>query len=67
MVEPQPTRAAYAQVVRDRDQAIAERDFILKFVQELGDALLQADAGAVAVQLHGLRGMAAVAARPDVA
>ena len=27
----------YAQVVRDRDEAIAERDFILEFVQELGD------------------------------
>ena len=52
MVKPQPTTARIAQ---ERDQAIADRDFILKFLQGLGDALVQADAVAVAIQLRALR------------
>jgi hypothetical protein len=62
MVKPQPTTARIAQ---ERDQAIADRDFILKFLQGLGDALVQADAVAVAIQLRALRAMASFAKRPS--
>lgn len=58
MAKPQPT---YARVVDERDEAIAERDFILKFLQDLGDALVQADAVAVAIQLRALRAMTSAA------
>ena len=64
MVKPQPTTARIAQ---ERDQAIADRDFILKFLQGLGDALVRADAVVVAIQLRALRAMASVDKRPSSA
>lgn len=39
MSTPEPTRAAYAQAVAERDQAVAERDFILGCVQDIGAAV----------------------------
>jgi hypothetical protein len=50
----------YAQVVAERDQAIAERDFILRFVQEVG-AALNGDAVAALLALLTLRAMVRVA------
>jgi broad specificity phosphatase PhoE len=53
----------YAQAIAERDEAVAERDFVLKFVEELGAALANADAVAVVTHIHTLRAMFAVAAQ----
>jgi hypothetical protein len=44
------------QAIAERDEAIAERDYILRFLLELG-AALNADAVAAGVQLLALRAM----------
>ena len=38
MVEHEPTRAEYDAAIRERDQVIAERDFILKCLEAMGAA-----------------------------
>ena len=49
-----------AQIIAERDEAIAERDFVLGFLLELG-AAFSADAVAAAIQLRALRAMIRVA------
>ena len=53
--------AARDKAIAARAQAIAERDFVLKFVQDLADAVWRVDALAVAGHLRTLRAMAALA------
>jgi hypothetical protein len=59
--EPERDADAYAQAIAERDEAIAERDFILKFLQEIGAALNTADADAVKSQLRTVRAMVRLA------
>jgi hypothetical protein len=61
MSEPEPTRADYRQAVAERDQAIAERDFILKFVEDVAGAFYRGDALAAVIHIRTLRAMVAVA------
>jgi hypothetical protein len=58
---PERDADAYAQAIAERDEAIAERDFILKFLQEIGAALKTADADAVKSQLRTVRAMVRLA------
>jgi hypothetical protein len=50
-------------LIAQRDQAIADRDFALKFLEEAGRAFRGADAQAAAVQFLTLSRMVAVADR----
>jgi hypothetical protein len=38
---PEPTQAQYMQAIRERDEAIAERDYLLDFFVDLGTAVCQ--------------------------
>jgi hypothetical protein len=67
MGEPQPTRAEYLEAARERDVAIAERDYALQFIQEIADAVSWVDVVAVGGHLKTLRAMAALAREPEEA
>jgi hypothetical protein len=41
---PRGQSPTYARIVHERDEAIAGRDFILKFLQDMGTALAHGDA-----------------------
>jgi hypothetical protein len=60
MRKPKRDENAYAKAIAERDQAIADRDFILRFLAELG-AALNGDAVAAAAQLLALRAMVRLA------
>lgn len=49
-----PARSGYAQVVAERDQAVADRDFLLSIFNDLGAS---ADIIALAVQVTAVRAM----------
>ena len=53
MREPKRRETVYAQAIAQRDEAIADRDFILNFVRDLG-AALTTDAMAAAIQIRAL-------------
>ena len=38
MLQSRPTQTEYAQAIAERDEAIAERDFLLNFFEDLGAA-----------------------------
>lgn len=48
-------RATYAQVLAELDEAIADRDFVIGLLRDLGAAVARDDVAAVAIQLLGLR------------
>jgi hypothetical protein len=36
MVQPQPVGSEYARAIAERDEAVAQRDFMLTFMHDLG-------------------------------
>lgn len=61
MSEPELTRADYRRAIAERDEAIAERDFILKFVEDVAGAFSRGETLAAVTHIRTLCAMGCIA------